>query len=436
MNTPKESSSNFSRRDFLKTTSGVVGGTLLGGLSIERAAFAAGSDTIKLALIGCGGRGSGAANQALNTGNVKLVAMADTFEKKLQFSLENLKTEHADKIDVPKENQFTGFDAYKKAIALADVVILATSPGFRPVHFEEAVRQGKNVFMEKPLATDATGIHRILAANEDAKKKNLKVGVGFQRHHQSSYTEIIKRLHDGAIGDIHALRVYWRGGSRAGLLREKGESELQYQIRNWYYFTWLSGDHIVEQHCHNIDVGNWIKGAHPIRAHGLGGRQVRHALENGQIYDHFSVEFEYEDGARMFSVCSQIPHLFGEVSEHAMGSKGSADLGRAFVIKGPNAFHGKGEGRSNAYQVEHDDLFDAIRNNKPYNEVESAAKSTMTAILGRMATYSGEKIEWDDAFNSKLELVPEISSWDSKPPVLPDADGRYPVAMPGLTKVL
>ena len=427
-------SQSFSRREFLKTTSAAASLSLIGGLSVERSAFAAGNDTIKIALIGCGGRGSGAADQALNTGNVKLVAMADTFENKLKSSLENLTTAHAKKVEVPPEHQFVGLDAYKKAMALADVVLLASPPGFRAPHFEEAVRQGKNIFMEKPLGTDAPSIRRILAANEDAKKKNLKVCVGFQRHHESGYNDIIKRIHDGAIGDVHTLRVYWRGGSRAGLPREKGETELQYQIRNWYYFTWLSGDHIVEQHCHNIDAGNWIKQAYPVRAQGVGGRQVRNGLENGQIYDHFSVEFEYEDGTRMFSMCSQIPHLFGDVSEHAIGSKGSADMGRQFAIKGPTPFRTKNN--ANGWQQEHHDFFGAMRKGDPFNEVEYGAKSTMTAILGRMATYSGEKIEWDDAFNSKLELAPAIDSWDAKTPVMPDADGRYPVAMPGLTKAL
>ena len=200
------------------------------------------------------------------------------------------------KVDVPPDRQFTDFDGYKKAIALADVVILATSPGFRPMHFEEAVRQGKHVFMEKPVATDAPGIRQLLAAAEEAKKKNLKVGVGFQRRHQRSYLEIVKRLHDGAVGDIQMLRVYWDGGSRDGVERLPNETEMHYQIRNWYYFTWLSGDHIVEQHCHNIDVGNWIKGAHPVRAQGMGGRQVRNAKRHGQIFDHHFVEFEYADG--------------------------------------------------------------------------------------------------------------------------------------------
>lgn len=427
--------SSLKRRDFLKTTSTAVGATLL-GLGVERAAHAASDDTIKIALIGCGGRGSGAVNQALNTGYAKLVAMADVSQSQIDKSLENLKKEHPGKVDVPKERQFLGVNAYKDAIALCDVAFLTSPPGFRPSQFEEAVRQGKNAFLEKPLATDAPGIRQLLAANVEAKKKSLKVAVGFQRHHQPNYYDAIKRIQDGALGDITAMRVFWRGGSRGGLERLPGETELAYQLRNWYFYTWLSGDHIVEQHCHNIDVGNWIKGTHPIRAFGLGGRQVRTTKEHGQIFDHHSVQFEYADGTYMFSECSQIPHLWTTVSEHVLGSKGRADLkDNQSEITGPNAWKYTGK-RVVGWQQEQTDFMENIRNNKPQNELERSAYSTMTAIMGRMATYSGQLVEWDDAFNSTLELVPKNISDDMTPPVLPDAKGFYPVAMPGLTIAL
>jgi len=430
------------RRGFLKSTStALIGGSILGSLPLGRGVFAAGDDTIKVALVGCGGRGSGAASQALSTaGATKLVALADVRPEQLEKGLEALKTKHGDKIDVPRDRQFTDFDGYKKAIALADLVILATSPGFRPIHFEEAVRQGKHVFMEKPVATDAPGIRQVLAAAEEARKKNLKVGVGLQRHHQTAYLETLKRLHDGAIGDIQVLRVYWDGGSRDGVERLPGESEAHYQIRNWYYFTWLSGDHIVEQHVHNIDVGNWIKGTHPIKAQGMGGRQVRNAKRHGQIFDHHFVEYEYADGSRMFSQCRQIPGCWPSISEHVLGSKGTADLaGNRFIIKGATTWR-SGEDRANRsatppdpYQVEHDDLFHAIRQDLPYNEAEQGATSTMTAIMGRMATYSGKQVEWEEAINSKLELVPKEFSYDAMPPVTPNAEGWYPIAAPGST---
>jgi predicted dehydrogenase len=339
-------------------------------------------------------------------------------------------------VDVPKERQFIGLDAYKNAIAACDVAFIAAPPGFRPMHFEEAVKQGKHAFLEKPVATDAPGIRQILAANAEAKKKSLKVAVGFQRHHKPNYTETIKRIQDGQIGDVVALRVYWRGGSRGGLPKEPGESELAYQLRNWYFFTWLSGDHIVEQHCHNIDVGNWIKGAHPIRAHGVGGRQVRTTKEHGQIFDHHYVEFEYADGTCMHSECTQIPHLWTTVSEHVTGTKGSADLkdNRA-EIRGANAWKHRGP-NVDGWQQEQLDFIAAIRKNDNYNELDSSAISTMTAIMGRMASYSGKLIEWDEAFNSTLELVPKTLKEGDNPPVMPDENGFYPVAQPGITVAL
>jgi predicted dehydrogenase len=432
-----------SRRDFLKKTSATVaGGALLGGLTLERSAFAAGSDTLKIALIGCGGRGSGAADQALSTsGGVKLIAMADAFEDKLQGSLGNLKKQHADRVEVPKENQFVGFDAYKQAIALADVVILATPPGFRPIHFEEAVKQGKNIFMEKPVATDATGVRRVLAAAEEAKKKNLKVGVGLQRHHQLGYIETMNRLWDGGIGQITSMRCYWNGTTpwvhpRAELESKYGRklTEMEYQMRNWYYFVWICGDHIVEQHIHNLDVINWLKKGHPVRAHGMGGVEVRKGPDYGEIFDHHAVEFEYADGSRCFSQCRHINGCWDNVSEHAVGTKGEVDIS-GYRISGENAWRFRGGGK-NPYQQEHDDLFEAIRNNKQYNEAEYGAHSTMTAIFGRMATYSGKVIEWDAAINSKLSVMPERFAWDAETPNKPRPDGWYDHAVPGKTRVI
>ena len=428
----------LTRRAFLKNSSTAV---VASSIALERAVFAAaGDDTIKIALVGCGGRGRGAANQALSTpGKTKLVALADVRPEQLQQGLNDLKVAHADQIDVPPDHQFTEFDGYKSAISLADVVVLATSPGFRPIHFEEAVRQGKHVFMEKPVATDAPGVHRVLAAAEQAKQKNLKIGVGLQRRHKPGYIEAVKRIQDGALGDLFLLRCYWDGGSRDGVERMPGEKEMHYQIRNWYYFTWLSGDHIVEQHVHNIDVVNWIKGAYPIRGQGMGGRQVRNAKRHGQIFDHHFVEFEYADGTRMISQCRQIPGCWPNISEHALGTKGEADLNNdrnIFAIKpakggGGSQWRFSSNKKIDAYQQEHDDLFDAIRNNKPYNEAEHGALSTMTGIMGRMCTYSGQQIEWDTALNSKGDTLPTEWSWDATPPILPDADGWYPIARPG-----
>jgi myo-inositol 2-dehydrogenase / D-chiro-inositol 1-dehydrogenase len=440
------SKTSLTRRDFLKNTSTVVAGaSVLGGLNIERGAHAAGSDVLKVALIGCGGRGTGAASQALSTNcPMKLVAMADVFKDRLDGSLDTLARDHKDKLDVPPERQFIGFEAYKQAIAAADVVILATPPGFRPMTFEEAVRQGKNIFMEKPVATDAPGIRRVLAAAEEAKKKNLKIGVGLQRRHRACYLEGVKRLADGEIGDIRAMRCYWNGQTpwvkkRADLDKDAGRklTEMEYQMRNWYYFAWICGDHIVEQHIHNLDVINWVKQGPPVRAHGMGGCQVRKGLDYGEIFDHHAVEFEYADGTRCASQCRHIPGCWDDVSEHFVGTKGTAEFRdpSTAIIRGASAWHWRGKG-VDAYQQEHDDLFAAIRDDKPYNEAEYGATSTMTAILGRMCTYSGKQIEWEEALNSKISLFPDKLAWDADPKVMPDADGLYQVAMPGRTVVV
>jgi myo-inositol 2-dehydrogenase/D-chiro-inositol 1-dehydrogenase len=426
----------LNRRAFLSKTSQLAAGIAV--LGLERSAQAAGSDGLKIALIGCGGRGTGAANQALSADpGVRLVAMADVFPNRLETSLSALKVQHPQQVSVADTAKFTGFDGFQHATAEADVVILAAPPGFRPVHFEEAIKQGKHVFMEKPLAVDAPGIRRVLAAAAEAKKKNLKIGVGFQRRHHPAYLGSLQRVRDGAIGDITSMSVYWLGNARTGLPRDPDETEMHYQLRNWYFFTWLSGDHNVEQHCHNIDVGCWFKGAYPVRAQGMGGRQVRTGKEHGYIFDHHFVEYEFADGSRMYSQSRQNPTTFSRVSERIEGTKGTLDTSRGFRITGANPWrYGERQAREDAYQLEHDDLFAAIRKNTEYNEAEPCAMSTMVAIMGRMATYSGKMIEWDEAFNSKLELGPKVIAWDAEPPILPGPDGFYPVAMPGRTVAL
>lgn len=449
MNNPSQiiHPSAFTRRSFIQRTSAAAGAAaLVGALPIERFAHAAsGTDELKVALIGCGGRGSGAAGQALSTsslGPVKLVAMADIFEDRLQGSLNNLKQTHPSQVDVPKERQFLGFDAYKKAIEVADVVILSTPPGFRPLQFEEAVRQGKNVFTEKPVATDAAGVRRFLAAAQEAKKKNLKVGVGLQRHHHPGYIETIQRIHDGAIGDVTSMRAYWNGQrpwqkKRVDLEARYGRklTEMEYQLLNWYYFTWICGDHIVEQHIHNLDVINWVKNGHPVKARSMGGREITTGPDDGEKYDHFACEFEYADGSICFSYCRQQPGCWDSVSEAVVGTKGRSDVS-GNKITGDAPWRFKAEAVKDAYQQEHDDLFAAIRNNTEYNEAEYGATSTMTAIFGRMAAYSGKELDWDAAINSKIELFPKTIAWDADPGPKPGADGYYPLAVPGQTIVL
>jgi predicted dehydrogenase len=308
--------------------------------------------------------------------------------------------------------------------------------------FEEAVRQGKHVFMEKPVASDAAGVRTVLAAAEEAKKKNLKVGVGLQRHHQLGYIETMQRLHDGAIGDIDSMRCYWNGNrpwqkKRADLEKQYGRklTEMEYQLRNWYYFTWIGGDHIVEQHIHNIDVINWVKKGHPVKARSMGGREITNSPDDGEIYDHFACEFEYEDGSICYSYCRHQPGCWNCVSEHVVGTKGRADVS-GHKIFGDNQWRFKAEGAKDPYQQEHDDLFAAIRNNTPYNEAFNGADSSMTAILGRMAAYSGKELDWKAALNSSIELIPKNLAWDADPGPKPGADGYYPRAVPGKTAVI
>ena len=427
------------RRDFLKhSATAFAAATAAGTLLTPRGVYAAESSELKIALIGCGGRGTGAAAQALSTaGPTKLIAVADAFEDNAKGAVGNLKNEHEDKIDVPNERIFWGFDAYQKAIdAGPDVVILATPPGFRPIHFDYAVQKNKHVFMEKPVATDAPGVRKVLEAAKAAKEKNLKVGVGLQRHHDPKYQETVKRIQDGAIGDTVLLRVYWNDGGVWVRPRRQGQSEMEYQMRNWYYFNWLCGDHITEQHIHNLDVGNWVKNGPPRVAQGQGGRLVRNGPDHGEIYDHHFVEFTYADGTKMLSQCRHMPNCWNSVSEHAHGTRGNADIGggRLFAGTGQDIYRYAGPG-VDPYQREHDVLFDAIRNNKDHNEAEYGATSTMTSILGRMCTYSGKEIGWDEAIKSELSLMPQEFSFDAKPQSLPGPDGRYPIAMPGQNNV-
>ncbi len=440
-----------SRRAFVKNTVLITGGGLVLPSILHAGAWIDGDDAIRVALVGCGGRGTGAAAQALSTKqNVKLVAVADVFRDRIDSCMTHLLSGEANsgevdvaaRVQVPEEHKFTGFDAYQKAMALADVVILATPPGFRPAHFEEAVRQGKHVFMEKPVATDAPGVRRVLAAAEEARKKKLNVVVGLQRHYERKYIRWVEMLHAGAIGEILSGTVYWNSEGvwvrkRAELEQQAGRSltEMEYQMRNWYYFNWLCGDHIVEQHIHNIDVANWVKNAHPVKAQGMGGRQVRIGPDYGEIFDHHFVEFEYEDGCRIFSQCRHQPGTLTRVSEAFQGSKGSAPWpGALYDRTGLEIYRHNDSKDPNPYQVEHDVLFEAIAKGEyRFDDAENGAIATMTAIMGRMATYSGQEVDWETALNSNLDLQPDRLDWNALPKVLPGPDGLYPCAIPGVT---
>jgi predicted dehydrogenase len=399
------------------------------------------ADEIKVAVVGCGGRGSGAATQALKTkSNVKLVAMCDAFQDRLDKSLKDIKDAVGmDRVDVPKERQFVGFDGYKKAIDLCDVVILATPPAFRPMHFADAIAKDKHVFMEKPVATDAAGVRQVLDTAMEAKRKKLNVVVGLQRHYQTKYREMMNLIHKGKIGDITSGQVYWNSAGVWVRPREAQQTEMEYQMRNWYYFTWLCGDHIVEQHIHNMDVMNWVKQGYPVKAQGMGGREVRKGADHGQIFDHHFVEFHYADGTVMNSQCRHIKNCWNQVNEVVVGTKGKADFGSGEIMshKGKTILKHDDSNDPNPYQVEHDLLFEAITNGEyKFADAENGAKSTMTAILGRMATYSGTLLTWDEAINSDMKIVPEKFGWDVMPPAKPDAKGHYEVAVPGSTMVV
>ena len=431
------------RRTFCKQTAAATTGILASTLPLDAMSNVYDNKKLKLALIGCGGRGSGAAVQALTADDkVELYAMADAFRDRIDSSLNGIK-EHFDgskNIDVKEKNMFTGFDAYKKAIDLCDVVILTTPPGFRPLHFEYAINNDKHVFMEKPLATDAPGIRRVLEVAKIAKDKKLNVVVGLQRHYQDKYITLYNKVVNGDIGKIVSGQVYWNDGGVWVKKRKPSQSELEYQMRNWYYFTWLCGDHILEQHIHNIDVANWFIGDYPISAQGMGGREVRNGIDHGQIFDHHFVEFTYANGAVISSQCRHQTGTASRVDEVFQGSNGSVvtgkgemtDLSGNIKYKYPNKWNED----PNPYQVEHDKLFQSIRNNEVINDVEYGAKSTMTAIMGRMATYTGKKITWDQAINSKEMLVPNNLTWNSTPPTLPDDNGKYLVAIPGKTQFI
>ena len=405
--------------------------------------FTSVDDTIKIAVIGCGGRGTGAAMQALLTKqNVKLVAMADAFRDRLDECFNALTSDDNEegnvkaKVAVTEATKFVGFDAYQKAIPLADVVILATPPGFRPIHFAEAVKQNKHVFMEKPVAVDTAGVKKVLESAELAKKKKLNVVVGLQRHYQNSYRELYKRAQDGMIGEITSGQVWWNNDGVWVKHREKGQTEMEYQMRNWYYFNWLCGDHINEQHIHNIDVMNWFKNGYPVKAQGMGGRQVRTGKEFGEIYDHHYVEFEYADGSIMNSQCRHIKGTYAIVDELLVGTKGTIKAGAAQIVsKGKVLYQYDKAKENNPYQTEHDELFAAIAKGEfKFSDGENGAKATLTAIMGRMATYSGEVMQWDKVLNSNLNIMPSKFAWDANPPTLPDENGFYPIATPGLTK--
>jgi predicted dehydrogenase len=418
----------LTRRDFVKTSAAMAAALATG---TERM-FAAGSDKIRVGLIGCGGRGKDAVKDCINAAKgVELVAMGDLFKDRMDKSLEELKKDFAANIKVTSNTSFVGFDAYQKVIASGiDMVILAGPPHFRPPHLKAAIEAGKHVFMEKPAGVDPAGIRSLIASSELAEQKKLAIVAGTQRRHQAHYVEIMKRIQNGDIGEIVAAQCYWNGGDMLGYWKwyeqQSGMSSMEWQCRNWPWFTWLSGDHIVEQHVHNLDIISWAIGSHPVQCMGMGGRQVRTL---GNIYDHFAVEFEYPKGVRVLSMCRQITGCTDSVSERLVGTKGSSYTDSSIgYIEGPKAYKYDGP-NPNPYVQEHADLINSIREGKPLNEGRNVAQSTMSAIMGRMSAYTGRALKWDWAMNaSKLDLTPPRYEFGDLP--VP------PVAVPGKTQLI
>jgi predicted dehydrogenase len=443
MNPPPNSPKT--RREFLKA-SALVGGSalavpaVLSGYATTAVAAEApaptgqATQTLKIGLIGCGGRGSGAASQALHADpNVVLTAMGDAFEDQLQKSLKNLQKDCGDKVKVTPENCFVGLDAYQKVIdSGVDVVLLATPPGFRPVHLKAAIDAGKHVFCEKPMATDAPGVRSVLESVKKAKEKNLALVAGFCWRYEPARREFYKRIHDGAIGDIRAIYATYYAGTVKPMPpasdRLASMGDLEWQMRNWYNFTWLSGDGYVEQACHSVDKVAWgLKDLTPLNAVAVGGRQSPN--NQGDIFDHMFVVYEFPDNVRAFVGQRQMGNTYTDNSDYIMGSAGFAEIQgwTGVFIKGKENWRYRGP-KTDMYQQEHNELFASIRSGKPINDGERMAHSTMMGLMGRMAAYTGQQITWEQAMNSQQAIVPAELDWKMKLDIAP-------MAMPGVTKL-
>ena len=412
----------MTRRDFMKKTA------MTSAAMVAPGVFAATQDSpsLKIGLIGCGGRGTGAATDSHQSSKgVVLWALGDIFADHLSSSAEQLKKEYKDDFKVTPERTFVGWDAYKGVIASGcDIVILTTPPAFRSIHLAAAIDAGKHVFMEKPVAVDGPGVRSVIESAQKAQDKGLCIVAGTQRRHDVAYRECMDRIHNGDIGDVSAAYCYWNQGGLWMHPREEKWSDMEWQLRNWLYFTWIGGDHIVEQHIHNLDVVNWVMQGPPVKAMGLGGRQVRTDPAYGHVFDHFAVEYEYANGVKLLSMCRQIDGTASRIAEHIVGTKGSSNANTQ--IKGEKAWRWDGD-RPNPYVVEHKHLIEAIRSGQKINEAKRVAESTMTAILGRMSTYTGLEVSWDEALNSQTRLVPDVLEFGDLPVA--------PVAMPGTTKL-
>lgn len=423
-----KTNTSLSRRDFVKqATVGLAG---LGVLGATNFAYAGGSDRLRIGVVGCGGRGAGAANNALSADPaVEIFAMGDMFRDRLVASREALRNVDGQRVNVPDSRAFSGLDSYLEVMESGiDIVILTTPPGFRPGHLRAAVDHNLHIFFEKPVAVDSAGVRSVIKSGEDGRRKNLSMVGGTQYRRQPSFVEAIQRVHAGEIGELVAAQQYYMTGPIWLRERQAGMTDLEAQILNWYYYTWLSGDHIVEQFVHNIDTINWAFQAHPVRATGNGGRQVRTGEEYGHIYDHFSIEYEYPNGARVTAMSRQMGGAASRVSNRIVGTGGVARVdprdSSITTHGGETLFRHRGAG-NNPYVQEHVDLIASIRNKQPLDETREVAESTLTAILGREAAYTGKELTWDEVLNADLDLFPD----DLKSGAAPS----FAVAKPGVT---
>lgn len=422
----------FSRRDFIKTAASATAGVSVGLMATENFAYAAGADTIRVGLVGCGGRGTGAAaNSVESAPGIEIYAMGDLFEDRLDASREQLKEHIGDKLNVTDDRAFSGFDAYQHVInSEVDYVILATPPGYRPLHLRAAVEAGKHVFMEKPAAVDPVGVRSVIESGEMARQKGLSIVAGTQYRRQPSYVEAMKRIHDGIIGELVAAQEYYLTGPIWLRPRKPGMSDMEWQNRNWYYFTWLSGDHIVEQFVHNLDAINWAFQATPESCLGMGGRLVRVDPAYGHIYDHFSIEYVYPNGVRVEAKCRQMEGTQNRVTNRIVGTLGVADVhtdNSVIMSHDGRELYRYPERGNNPYVQEHTDLVASIRDGKPLNEAREVAESTLTGIMGRESAYIGHEVTWDEIMNADLSLLPDKFEFGSLP--------IAPVPLPGVTKL-
>jgi predicted dehydrogenase len=407
---------------------------------VPKSAYASGSDVIKVGLVGCGGRGTGAAAQALTAApNIHLVAMADVFEDQITKSYQNLLRidEIKDQVQVPDENKFASFEGYKHVIEASDVVLLCTPPAFRPEHFEECVKMGKHSFVEKPVASDAPGLRKVLEAGKIAEEKKLKVVVGLQNRYDPGYQEMVQQIQSGKIGQLLSSTCYYMKGQYKVIPRSEVNTELEFQVKNYHYFNWLWAGGPAGLNIHNTDIVNWVKGDYPVQAQGMGGRAAVSGPDTGDVFDNFYIEYTYADGVKIHSQVRVTNNVYNKNGAFFLGTEGTANLREGIKdLKGNKVWRYRNKENPNPYQIEHDKLFEAIMKDLPLNDTEFGAKSTMVAIMGRMASHSGKLITWDEAFNSDRILVPENLRADSVAPILPDENGIYPYPIPGQTVVL